>query len=582
MFEDGTKITLANGMIDDISNLKVGSLIMCDDGSAARVMNVRKDLQTTYQLLQRTKHRAHIDINRAINPLHRIVYQRLDVRCSSGHALRLRVANKPTLEISVKTKSYFVKWRQLINIQTIDDRIIYIPKLQCKSFKLTPEGHYSAKNYLENLLKTIDNYLFYDIEVRDLSYIETRVRDSSMLVCSPVTKGNGLLSEYITGEKNLITADVLRMSWLLGLWLGDGTTSGPEISMDSHDTLLMEHLLLRTKTWNITPEYKDAPIPLRAKHVKLYHGDRVPGRKYRNYKTNNPFWKIINDLKFKDEMGTKQIPEFMYYEDVEIREAFLAGLIDSDGYVSEKDGQSFRVSIQTIYHSFMEGIVNIARSLGISATVTTRLPKQHVIEGRYVQCKFTYDCKLSGKSPLQNVLAYCGSTHKIREPPCVIKREPVYYSFSEEKRGLNWVYHIKVDGNQRFLLANKTIANSCSESCCKDQRPLLKPKNLKKCTACAAVGSRHYYKDWSGKGRICSRCYSRYKSNGYRCICCRFVPEARQVKRAKSEGSHSLTAPDGVIVTGPSCSRCQKGILIYDQNRGLSKKAHTSKEIMQT
>ncbi|QLG74230.1 hypothetical protein HG535_0G01140 [Zygotorulaspora mrakii] len=574
MLEEGTRITMANGQSMNISEIKRGVSVLCSDGSITTVEHISKDVQTTYQILQKTKHRANEGEAGKVDPLRKTVYHRLGFRCTLAHELGLRTASKPILENSFKRNTYKVKWKNLEEMLTFDGRIICIPKTHHKDFSMSFEGRLQATRFMEEKEKEYGVFLEFKIQVRDLDLLEAQIRSNSFLRFNPVLTGNGVLSEYLTGQKHLISPSVLSMAWLLGLWLGDGTTKEPEISVDSLDTGLMEGLIERCRMWGIYPSYKDEQVPLRAKHVKLYFGSEAgENRRTRHLRKNNPFWNTVLNLKFKREMdGEKQVPVFMWSEDLKVREAFLAGLIDSDGYViKRKEGpDAYKVAVQTIYPSIMNAIVHISRSLGIAVTITTRSARSEMIEGRKVNCHFTYDCTIAGRTPLQNVLSNCRSGHKMRSRPQSVSRDPIYFGFTEEKRGQNTVYSLRTDSGKPILLDNKLAVHACGDHCIEEQAKFTTTKCLKYCIACPRKGVRYFYRDWSGKNRLCGRCYGRYKFSGYRCLSCSYVPEAREVRIAKRRGEELRVASDGTTIGGLICGRCN-GILKFDEIRGPRK-----------
>ncbi|KAG0665335.1 hypothetical protein C6P45_000473 [Maudiozyma exigua] len=478
---------MADGKSKYIHDLTANEYVMSCDGTPARVISIRRDMQKTYSLIQRTKHRnittALIDNNRCFSSVH----GRMELNCSLTHPVNLTLFTKPVIERSFKHNHVMVRWIEVNEIVTPDGRSIRIPKYHNKTFTLTEEGQNDALNFKTTALRNATFIVHYTLQVRDLCHLDAQTRSRSKLCVKPILTGNGTLSHFLTGQYHLNTTAVQTMAWLIGLWIGDGTTVRPEISVDSLDTHLMDDLIELCKVWNIYPSYNDGPIPLRAKHVKLYYGKKPSNRKYyHNCKTNNPFWKAILDLNFKNEEdGCKQIPDFLWNDDIIIREKFLAGLIDADGYVSKNISQSgnLQVNIQTIYHSVMKGIVDIARSLGISATVTTKPERMEIIKGKEVHCQLTYDCALIGKTPLQNILFYCHSGHKIRNRPQTVERDPVYFAFDDSIRGLNHVYFIEVENTKTILLGNKMSANTCTDNCNHEQRQANRENNQKQCLA---------------------------------------------------------------------------------------------------
>ncbi|CAB4255947.1 similar to Saccharomyces cerevisiae YDL227C HO Site-specific endonuclease required for gene conversion at the MAT locus (homothallic switching) through the generation of a ds DNA break [Maudiozyma barnettii] len=575
MFEEGTKITMADGNLEDIHNLRENDIVMSDNGTTARVISISRDIQTTYLLSQRTKHRK-TENNMTFDRSYREnIDGVLDLKCSLGHTLNLTLSTKPTLEKSFKLNQILVRWIQLEDIVTANGRIINIPKFHNKKFPLNDIGTLEAQTYLNSILVQNSKPLVYDLEVRDLDYLDAQSRSRSKLCVKPVLTGNGRLSEFLTGQRHLNTLSVQNMAWLIGLWIGDGTTVRPEISVDSLDTSLMEALIELTKPWGIYPSYTDSVIPLRAKHVKLYYGKKPANKKYyQNCKTNNPFWKVVTELDFKNrEDGSKEIPPFLYCDDIEIREAFLAGLIDADGYVSKEVSQSgkYQVNIQTIYPSVMKGIINIARSLSINTTITSKPERIAIIKGKEVHCKLTYDCGMTGTTALQNVLSYCHSGHKIRPKPANIDRGPTYFTFDHNKRGLNHVYSIKLENSKKIVLGNKMSLNNCNINCMSEQKKLSKTKNSKQCLACRYIGIGRFYRDWTGKNKLCSRCYARYKFSGYRCKSCNFVPDSREIKRKCNQQEENIEELHVNKIL--ECSHCM-GVLAYDVIRGPNRQVH--------
>ncbi|KAL3236327.1 Hop [Nakaseomyces bracarensis] len=571
MFEKNTTVIMSSGEVQKVSELRVNSLIMCEDGTSARITGLSKARHTVYEIVQKTKHRANEGEPGRLDPLRKTVYQRLGFCCTGSHVIVLRAPTIPCLENSNKKSNLTVKWRCLEEVLTHDGRPISIPKNHHKVFPKTELGYIQAQSFINEKRSINGDYLTYEIQVRDLDYLDASMRVTSTMKCNPILVGNGILSHHLSGQRHLITPAITAMAWLLGLWIGDGTTKEPEITVDSQDIDLMNSLTVLGRKWGIYPTYKDEKIPLRAKHVRLYYGNEIEEkRKTRNLRKNNPFWNTLLTLGFKKETsGEKQVPSFMWTEDIEVREAFLAGLIDSDGYVVKRkeNPNTYKVSIQTVYSSIMDAIVHIARSLGISATVTTRSARPEVIEGRLVSCQFTYDCNISGASALQNILSYCRSGHKRQDPPEVVLRDPQFVGFIDQKISELEVVGIHLQTPKNILLANKIVARSCGKECLIEGNRHMDIRNLKYCISCPRTGVRYFYRDWTGKNRICSRCYGRYKFSGYRCLNCKYIPEAREVKKAMLKGEQLGIDSTGFPVRGCCCPRCS-GIMKYDEVRG--------------
>lgn len=567
MIQEGTGITLWDGSVKDISELDLYSQVMCEDGTSSRITSITKDVQTTYKIVQKTKHRADTGEASKNDPKRQIVYQRLEFNCSATHSLVLRTQSKPILERSHKSKKYRIRWTTLDDALTPDNRVIQIPKHHHKYFPMNTEGKLDAIIFLNEKFVIDNQPLDYILQVRDLDLLSTRIRLATYLKFSPILKGNGILSKFLTGRKHLATSAVLNMAWLLGLWIGDGTTKEPQITVDIEDQCLINALINRVESWGIYPSYVPEHIKKRARHLKLYYGKTtVANKKTRNLRKHNPFWQVVKALKFKtDDTGAKQIPSFMWDEDLEVREAFLAGIIDSDGYVKtqmERKGV-YRIAIQTIYPSVMNGIAHIARSLGISVTITTRSARQEIIKGKKSNCKFTFDCNMMGTTPMHNVLSYCRSGKKSRIVPSSVVRDPIYFTFLEQQISKGTVYGVETDSNKNILLDNKFVVKPCNQHCQHEKPRFVSRQRIKSCSSCSRKGIKYFYNDWTGRTKICGRCYGRYKFSGYHCANCRYVPEAREVRRSEILGERRALGSNGEYVTGIECIKCS-GVLMRD------------------
>ncbi|CCH58878.1 hypothetical protein TBLA_0B00330 [Henningerozyma blattae CBS 6284] len=576
MLQADMKVIMADGSAKAISQVERNSFVKCEDGSISRVVSIKQDKQQIFKISQKTKHRADTGEPGRVDPKRKNIYELMSFDCTAGHELVLRTSSKPNLEQSYKNKRYRIRWTSLEDAITPDGRAIQIPKHHHKYFQMTPEGKLDALMFLNEKIQNDAKPIDFRLQVRDLDLLTAQIRVSTFSKFSPILGGNGVLSKFLTGKRHLITSSVINMAWLLGLWMGDGTTKEPEITVDTVDKELIKALIKKGEQWGIYPEYVPEPEEKRARHLRLYYGNKVEEpKKTRNLRKHNPFWVVVTALNFKREGdGQKQIPQFMWDEDIEVREAFLAGLIDSDGYVKKQFESKgiYKAAIQTIYPSIMEGISNISRSLGISVTITTRSERKEKIGGKNCHCKFTFDCNITGGTALQNVLAYCRSGHKRRVSPDKIIREPIYFGFSDEQVGEDSAYGIEIESKKSILLENKFVVSSCGSHCEHDQPKLTNRKNLKHCIACPRKGVRYFYKDWSGNNRVCGRCYGRYKFSGYRCFNCQYVPEAREIRTAKVVGERTGVTPQGEFVTGLECNRCS-GILKYDEIRVIPRQA---------
>jgi len=132
--------------------------------------------------------------------------------------------------------------------------------------------------------------------------------------------------------------DLLVPPWLLGMWLGDGTTISGEItSADPENVERMKSFGYEVKEKN--QDYSK-------------YGYRVYG--------------LQTDLKKIGVFGNKHIPRQYLESSVEDRIELLHGLMDSDGYASSDGKCVFYNTNKTLIDGFLE----LAKSLGINVTYT--------------------------------------------------------------------------------------------------------------------------------------------------------------------------------------------------------------------
>ena len=132
--------------------------------------------------------------------------------------------------------------------------------------------------------------------------------------------------------------------YTLGAWLGDGKSSAPQITIGNGDREIVGKIPYRhTSHWiqeSTGVEY-------------YYYGSQL-------------------NLSCYDLANNKHIPQDYIFNSVECRKQLIAGLIDTDGYVYQKNG---RVTISNTNKGIIDDAALILRSLGQNAVVASFAPK---------------------------------------------------------------------------------------------------------------------------------------------------------------------------------------------------------------
>jgi phage terminase large subunit-like protein len=168
--------------------------------------------------------------------------------------------------------------------------------------------------------------------------------------------------------------------YVLGVWLGDGSTGSAVIT--TMDAGILQELKKRGVVCN--------------KHIQSSKSTgraNMYGMKYKNHvppsNTNGCFvssGSLHADLKTLGVLNDKHIPEQYLRGSTEQRKALMQGLVDTDGFVSERG----EYEITSVKPKLAEKIFDLALGLGLKATIK-KLPGYYKVAGerRYTKDVYT-------------------------------------------------------------------------------------------------------------------------------------------------------------------------------------------------
>jgi hypothetical protein len=136
--------------------------------------------------------------------------------------------------------------------------------------------------------------------------------------------------------------------YLLGVWLGDGTTNSGSVSLNSFDLDILKSI--EESGWKLR---------------------RVPSAK--------SSWRIIDFTVKLDKcnfLGNKHVPQQYLLASTQQRLALLQGLMDTDGTANKKGGCSFYSSIKKI----SDAVETLVVSLGMKCTRTQKVGKLYGVK----------------------------------------------------------------------------------------------------------------------------------------------------------------------------------------------------------
>ncbi|QLQ80753.1 hypothetical protein HG537_0E01070 [Torulaspora globosa] len=422
----GTKVFLANGETVPIENIKKGDEVLTSGGGSAKVDEVLSDDDhDLVTIRQKTRHYAHL-----YDPSMREPYGIREMKCSKRQPLVLSTKQRIKIDKDNRSEGFRkVSVSQLADHQTKDGRIIKIIKDTCRRFPLATKAP-EIIDYVKPMLSE-GRCFSWQCEARDLELVNKRDQAGTRMLLQPISIEIPVLGPWLKEHFKIeITAQQLEaMAWLLGFWIGDGCKDGARLALNIDDDDVNTRLEENAKVWGMT---------LRTKRQKGSKGavgslHTYTGKK-RHLNKNNPLVKVLKGLRFYRNgriNGLKNVPLFMQTEEIVVREAFLAGLIDSDGHCCIQDG-SIRVEIKTVYLPVRDGIKFIGRSLGL--TVSTSFLGAHFNVRRGKHHNNTWIFYLYGGTnheTFRSILNRCSCERK-RNPKIQYRRDRDFQEFGSD------------------------------------------------------------------------------------------------------------------------------------------------------
>ena len=232
--------------------------------------------------------------------------------------------------------------------------------------------------------------------------------------------------------------------YFLGLWLGDGNSHNTGIT--NIDKEIIDYVYEYAKTLNLSVTINKSTSSLVCTYTIVCSNNR--GNQF--VRGGNT---LLNWLKYDcNVINNKHIPIDYIRNSEEIRLQLLAGLIDSDGYMSPDESI---ISISQKNKKLIEDIVFLCRSLGFRANYSKhkKTIKKLNFEGEYYQINISGDlykipCKLSRKKVNKTTTRF----------------NPLRTGIKVEYIGQGDYYGFELDGNHRYLHSDLTITHNTYEA----------------------------------------------------------------------------------------------------------------------
>ena len=313
-----TPILMYDGSIKMVQDIKVGDYLMGDDSTPRKVLSLASGEDDMYDIIPKKGDKYTVN---------------------SEHILCLKHTIKESVSIASKQKNLPYKAMHIDNKQI---------KLKTKSFSTKKE----AVEYLRTF-KEEDKIV--EIEVKD--YLKLAKHLKSHL--KGYRKGVNFKSVHVDFDP-----------YIVGVWLGDGTSSRASIS--NQDSRVLHYLRSKLKEYNLNLTYQSQ-----------YDYNIVSN-------TNNRKNSFLDTLRKYNLLNNKHIPNIYKINDRQTRLQILAGLIDTDGSIT---GNCYDIIQKS--KELSDDIVFVARSLGYAA-YQKKCTKSVVYKGEKISGVY-YRVSISGE-----------------------------------------------------------------------------------------------------------------------------------------------------------------------------------------
>ena len=390
----GTPIIMSDGSIKLIEDIQVGDLLMGDDSQPRSVLSLARGRDKMYNVI----------------PIKGEKYT-----VNQEHILCLRASGFPKLSRNnhKDNTNYNIQW---LENNTFCSKTFTFHKDTNNEKDMKQMAEVFFKNILNNP-ETNDNV--FEISIKDYLLLSDKKK------------------AFLKGYKvpiDFLEKDLPFDPYMIGYWLGDGTSSASAITC--HDSSVLYYYASTLKQYNLSLNY----------HCGYTYGITGNGKC-----NNNAFLNTLKDLHM---LSNKHIPDIYKCNSRENRLKLLAGLLDSDGWYDTKK-HCFEFTQKNEY--FMDDVIYLCRSLGFACYKATK----------------NTSWKHNGITKHGSALRITISGKGIEEIPTLIPRKKAIprkqikdvlaTGIKIEYANEDDYYGFMLDGNCRYLMGDFTVThNTCT------------------------------------------------------------------------------------------------------------------------
>jgi hypothetical protein len=258
-------------------------------------------------------------------------------------------------------------------------------------------------------------------------------------------------------------------AWVLGMWLTDGAVDSPVISQIALDVNRPDHshtaVILQLESWyskihgapvasGITADGQPIAEYLDVNQITWPKGVSMAGNVIYDVRMG----KVLRELlKSYGILNNKQFPTALLADEVTVRQALLAGVVDGDGWSDNSEDRGVRmIEVAAKERRFIDGLVHLARGLGFS---TGKIDEKRCTDEEtgevYKGCRVYVGGENLHK--IQTALMYKRFSPR---PQGKTDTDQSCDGFTVEKVDHAAYYGFTLDGNGRCLLGDFTVTHN--------------------------------------------------------------------------------------------------------------------------
>ena len=430
-----TPILMWDGTVKMVQNIGVGDVLIGDDGTPRIVKQTCSGIDEMFDVHQT---------------------RGMDFKVNSKHKLAVKLTADRDIYWFKGLSVWMLRWFDMESM-----------RMKTKSFKVTDtvssdEALNEATAFRETLM---DIPFVYEIPVDEFIKIRRGTQAAFL----------GFKGDRIEWARTPVRLD----PYLLGVWLGDGTSRGTGIA--GEDPEIIEYVV----SWcdnNGMEVVHDCRHFFRIRNIRPSGGRKAighgassaeckgcvarfckvcdtPEMSHRpvQHAKNNFFKEVLDSYGL---INNKHIPLEYMANDRDTRLRVLAGLIDSDGHLPPGGKRAVIIQVRpTLSHQ----IADLARSLGFTTNVRVR-PRKNIVCPGHAPKDYNdqFVINISGKhlSDIPTIV------HRKKTFDSDENKDSLRTSFNISPAGKAEYYGFEVDKNHRFLLPDMTVQRNCDQMFC--------------------------------------------------------------------------------------------------------------------